>query len=150
MLLTIRTSDIIIWVCLETEERNSGAVARCLSIFHDFYSWTNFDVSTLPGSDRDVDAAARHITAMFSSCNDDPDKAVYHHFTTATDTANVQVVFHMVIDQIIKQNVAAVQLMWKSLEDRWDFCDSLHWDLDQITSGPFFYLFFYHVKFYLF
>ncbi|XP_008327788.1 guanine nucleotide binding protein (G protein) alpha v1 [Cynoglossus semilaevis] len=70
-----------------------------------------FYLSNYTGSDRDVDAAARHITAMFSSCNDDPDKAVYHHFTTATDTANVQVVFHMVIDQIIKQNVAAVQLM---------------------------------------
>lgn len=58
-----------------------------------------------------MDAAAHHITAMFSSCNGIPDKPVYHHYTTATDTANIQVVFDMVIDQIVKQNLAAVQLL---------------------------------------
>lgn len=64
-----------------------------------------------PGADGDVDAAAHHITAMFSSCNGIPDKPVYHHYTTATDTANIQVVFDMVIDQIVKENLAAVQLL---------------------------------------
>lgn len=63
------------------------------------------------GADVDVDAAAHHITAMFSSCNGSPDKLVYHHFTTATDTTNVQVVFHMVIDQVMKENLEAVQLL---------------------------------------
>lgn len=67
-----------------------------------------------------MDAAAHHITAMFSSCNNSPDKPVYHHFTTATDTTNIQMVFHMVIDPIIKENLAAVQLLWKSPED-WVF-----------------------------
>uniref|UniRef100_A0A3Q3N8Z6 Guanine nucleotide-binding protein G(o) subunit alpha-like n=1 Tax=Mastacembelus armatus TaxID=205130 RepID=A0A3Q3N8Z6_9TELE len=70
-----------------------------------------FYLSSYKGADVDVDAAARHITAMFSACNNNPDKTVYHHFTTATDTTNVQVVFQMVIDLIVKQNVAAVQLL---------------------------------------
>lgn len=64
-----------------------------------------------PGADYDVDAAAHHITAVFSACNGNVDKPVYHHFTTATDSACVQVVFHMVIDQIIKGNLAAFQLL---------------------------------------
>ncbi|XP_036945286.1 guanine nucleotide-binding protein G(o) subunit alpha-like isoform X1 [Acanthopagrus latus] len=70
-----------------------------------------FYLSGYKGADGDVDAAAHHITAMFSSCNDCPDKPVYHHFTTATDTANIQVVFDMVIDQIIRENLEAVQLL---------------------------------------
>eukprot|EP00064_Thunnus_orientalis_P000205 superscaffoldBa00000009_g205 len=64
-----------------------------------------------PGPDGDVDAAAHFITAMFSACNSRPDHPVFHHFTTATDTTNIQVVFQMVIDQIIKENLAAVQLL---------------------------------------
>ncbi|TKS91987.1 Guanine nucleotide-binding protein G(o) subunit alpha [Collichthys lucidus] len=70
-----------------------------------------FYLSSYKGADGDVDAAAHHITAMFSSCNSSADKPVYHHFTTATDTANIQDVLHMVIDQIIKENLAAVQLL---------------------------------------
>ncbi|XP_076609380.1 guanine nucleotide-binding protein G(o) subunit alpha-like [Chaetodon auriga] len=70
-----------------------------------------FYLSSYKGADGDVDAAAHHITAMFASCNSRPGKPVYHHFTTATDTANVQVVFHMVVEQIIKENLAAVQLL---------------------------------------
>lgn len=46
---------------------------------------------------------------MFSSCS--PDRPVYHHYTTATDTANVRLVFHMVVDQIGKDNLASVQLL---------------------------------------
>ncbi|CAN9505694.1 unnamed protein product [Ophioblennius macclurei] len=63
------------------------------------------------GPDGDVSAAALHITAMFSACQGDSNKPVYHHFTTATDTASMQEVFHMIIDQIIKENLAAVQLL---------------------------------------
>nr|XP_020476612.1 guanine nucleotide-binding protein G(o) subunit alpha-like isoform X2 [Monopterus albus] len=70
-----------------------------------------FYLPSYKGADVDVDAAAHHIAAMFSVCNRNPDKPVYHHFTTATDTANIQVVFHMVMDQIIKQNLAAIQLL---------------------------------------
>ncbi|XP_035510994.1 guanine nucleotide-binding protein G(o) subunit alpha-like [Morone saxatilis] len=70
-----------------------------------------FYLSSYEGEDCDVEAAAHHITDTFSSCNSGPDKPVYHHFTTATDTTNIQVVFHMVIDQIIKENLAAVQML---------------------------------------
>ncbi|XP_059205030.1 guanine nucleotide-binding protein G(o) subunit alpha-like isoform X1 [Centropristis striata] len=70
-----------------------------------------FYVSSYKGADGDVDAAAHHITAMFSSCNSSPNRPVYHHYATATDTANVQVVFHMVIDQVIKENLEDVQLL---------------------------------------
>ncbi|XP_058509811.1 guanine nucleotide-binding protein G(o) subunit alpha-like [Solea solea] len=70
-----------------------------------------FYLSNFTGADGDVDAAAHHITALFSSCNHSPDKPVYHHFTTATDTNNVQVVLHMFIDQIIKQNLGTVLLL---------------------------------------
>ncbi|KAM9745314.1 guanine nucleotide-binding protein G(o) subunit alpha-like [Menidia menidia] len=70
-----------------------------------------FYLPSYKGPDGDVDAAAHHITAMFSACNGSNTKPVYHHFTTATDTANIQLVFHMVIDQIIRDNLAAVQLL---------------------------------------
>ncbi|XP_067426748.1 guanine nucleotide-binding protein G(o) subunit alpha-like [Thunnus thynnus] len=70
-----------------------------------------FYLSSYEGPDGDVDAAAHFITAMFSACNSRPDHPVFHHFTTATDTTNIQVVFQMVIDQIIKENLAAVQLL---------------------------------------
>ncbi|XP_029997411.1 guanine nucleotide-binding protein G(o) subunit alpha-like [Sphaeramia orbicularis] len=70
-----------------------------------------FYLPSYQGADGDVEAAAHHITSMFSECNTNPDKPVYHHFTMATDTANIQVVFQMVIDQIVKENLAAFQLL---------------------------------------
>ncbi|KAI7790842.1 guanine nucleotide binding protein (G protein) alpha v1 [Triplophysa rosa] len=63
------------------------------------------------GADCDVDAAARFIAAMFISLNATPSKLIYHHFTTATDTSNVQVVFQVVMDTIIKENLEAVSLL---------------------------------------
>ncbi|XP_013885767.1 guanine nucleotide-binding protein G(o) subunit alpha isoform X2 [Austrofundulus limnaeus] len=63
------------------------------------------------GADDDVDAAAYHITAMFLVCNSVLDRPVYHHFTTATHTAGMKVVFHMLIQQIIKENLASVRLL---------------------------------------
>uniref|UniRef100_A0A672G5Q5 Guanine nucleotide-binding protein G(o) subunit alpha-like n=1 Tax=Salarias fasciatus TaxID=181472 RepID=A0A672G5Q5_SALFA len=69
------------------------------------------EVCLFKGADGDVSAAALHITAMFAACRDDSSKPVYHHFTTATDTASMQDVFHMTVDQIIRENLAAVQLL---------------------------------------
>ncbi|XP_015227656.1 PREDICTED: guanine nucleotide-binding protein G(o) subunit alpha-like [Cyprinodon variegatus] len=68
-------------------------------------------LSSYEGADCDVDAAAHHIAAMFSACNMDSSRPVYHHFTTATDTESMEAVFHMVIDQIIKENLASVQML---------------------------------------
>ncbi|CAL1601892.1 unnamed protein product [Knipowitschia caucasica] len=63
------------------------------------------------GADCDVDAAARFIAATFVSLNKTPNKLIYHHFTTATDTSNIQVVFQVVMDTIIKENLEAVSLL---------------------------------------
>lgn len=63
------------------------------------------------GADCDVDAAARFIASIFVSLNTTPSKLIYHHFTTATDTSNVQVVFQVVMDTIIKENLEAVSLL---------------------------------------
>lgn len=67
-----------------------------------------------PGADCDVDSAARFIAATFVSLNATPSKLIYHHFTTATDTSNIQVVFQVVMDMIIKENLEAVSLLWHS------------------------------------
>ncbi|TUK25539.1 Guanine nucleotide-binding protein G(o) subunit alpha [Bagarius yarrelli] len=63
------------------------------------------------GADCDVDSAARFIASMFVSQNVTPRKLIYHHFTTATDTSNVQVVFQVVMDTIMKENLEAVSLL---------------------------------------
>ncbi|KAM6972235.1 guanine nucleotide binding protein (G protein) alpha v1 isoform 2-T2 [Aplochiton taeniatus] len=63
------------------------------------------------GADYDVDAAARFIAATYVSLNTNPSKLIYHHFTTATDTSNVQIVFQVVMDTIIKENLEAVSLL---------------------------------------
>ncbi|KAK1802379.1 hypothetical protein P4O66_022047, partial [Electrophorus voltai] len=63
------------------------------------------------GADCDVDSAARFIAAMFVSQNTAPGKLIFHHFTTATDTSNVQVVFQVVMDTIIKENLEAISLL---------------------------------------
>ncbi|XP_076584018.1 guanine nucleotide binding protein (G protein) alpha v1 isoform X2 [Chaetodon auriga] len=63
------------------------------------------------GADCDVDSAARFIAATFVSLNSTPSKLIYHHFTTATDTSSIQVVFQVVMDTIIKENLEAVSLL---------------------------------------
>ncbi|XP_054635776.1 guanine nucleotide binding protein (G protein) alpha v1 isoform X1 [Dunckerocampus dactyliophorus] len=63
------------------------------------------------GADCDVDSAARFVAAVFVSLNTTPSRLIYHHFTTATDTSNIQVVFQVVMDTIIKENLEAVSLL---------------------------------------
>ncbi|XP_028978088.2 guanine nucleotide binding protein (G protein) alpha v1 [Esox lucius] len=63
------------------------------------------------GADCDVDTAARYIAGVFVSLNATPSKLIYHHFTTATDTSNIQVVFQVVMDTIVKENLEAVSLL---------------------------------------
>lgn len=41
--------------------------------------------------------------------------AIYHHFTNAVDTQNIQVVFNSVKDTILQRNLAALMLQWSSL-----------------------------------
>ncbi|XP_005801496.3 guanine nucleotide-binding protein G(o) subunit alpha-like isoform X1 [Xiphophorus maculatus] len=70
-----------------------------------------FYLSSYEGADCDVDAAAHHVVAVFSACNMALNRPVYHHFSTAIDSEIMKEVFHMVIDQIIKENLSAVQLL---------------------------------------
>lgn len=73
--------------------------------------WSLFPFFAHPGADCDVDSAARFIVDTFVSLNTTPNKLIYYHFTTATDTTNVQVVFQVVMDTIIKENLEAVSLL---------------------------------------
>ncbi|XP_005989105.1 guanine nucleotide binding protein (G protein) alpha v1 [Latimeria chalumnae] len=70
-----------------------------------------FYFSQYKGADCDVDSAARFLADLFLSLNRNPQKFIYHHFTTATDTSNVQIVFQVVMDTIIKENLEAVSLL---------------------------------------
>lgn len=55
--------------------------------------------------------AAEYIQVKFEDLNKQKDnKAIYTHFTCATDTENVQFVFDVVTDVIIKINLADVGL----------------------------------------
>ncbi|KAM9393658.1 guanine nucleotide-binding protein G(o) subunit alpha-like [Pholidichthys leucotaenia] len=68
-----------------------------------------FYISSYKGVDCDVDAAAQHVAAMFSVCS--PRKPIYQHFTTATDTTNIQIALDMVIHQLVKNNLETIQLL---------------------------------------
>ena len=57
------------------------------------------------GPDRDVESAAMYVQSLFLSLNRYPNKVIYPHFTTATDTTNIQVVFEVLVDTIIKENL---------------------------------------------
>jgi guanine nucleotide-binding protein subunit alpha len=63
------------------------------------------------GPERDVEAAAMFIQNLFMERNLNKSKIVYPHFTTATDTSNIRVVFKVVLDTIIRENLEAANLL---------------------------------------
>lgn len=63
------------------------------------------------GPDYDVDSGALFIQHRFQSRNRDPGKLVYPHFTTATDTSNVQVVFQVAMDTVLRGNLKTATLL---------------------------------------
>ncbi|KAL5018544.1 hypothetical protein ScPMuIL_004266 [Solemya velum] len=63
------------------------------------------------GPDNDVDSAARYIQHIFQMQNQSPPKVIYPHFTTATDTSNIQVVFQVVMDSILRDNLKAAAIL---------------------------------------
>ncbi|XP_053393377.1 guanine nucleotide-binding protein G(o) subunit alpha-like isoform X1 [Mercenaria mercenaria] len=63
------------------------------------------------GADKDVDSAARYIQHMFQEQNLLPGKVIYPHFTTATDTSNIQVVFQVVMDTILRENLRSASIL---------------------------------------
>ena len=58
------------------------------------------------GPDHDVSAAKEFIKGQFLACNM-KGRIVYPHFTTATDTNNVSVIFKVVLDTIVQQLIGS-------------------------------------------
>ena len=52
------------------------------------------------GPDHDVPAAQQFILDKFLDCNSQKDRLVYPHYTTATDTNNIKIVFKVVLETI--------------------------------------------------
>ncbi|KAH8365259.1 hypothetical protein KR084_006757 [Drosophila pseudotakahashii] len=63
------------------------------------------------GPKRDAQAAQYFILRMFLSVNPDPDKMVYPHFTVATNTENIELVFTAVKDTIMDLHLEKHNLM---------------------------------------
>ena len=63
------------------------------------------------GPDYDVDTGAMYIQHLYLSKVTHKGRVVYPHFTTATDTRNIQVVFRVVMDTIVRENLAAIQML---------------------------------------
>jgi guanine nucleotide-binding protein subunit alpha len=71
-------------------------------------SQSHYYIST--GKDYDVEAAAQYMKLLYLSSIPHHGRIVYPHFTTATDTSNVTVVFQAVMDTIIYGNLRHAQL----------------------------------------
>ncbi|KAI4900568.1 hypothetical protein NFI96_026758 [Prochilodus magdalenae] len=67
--------------------------------------------SNFKGPDFDVNAAARHVAALFVARCTTSGKLVYPHYTNATDTVTVRDVFSAVMNTISRQNLEAVSLL---------------------------------------
>ncbi|XP_013782173.1 guanine nucleotide-binding protein G(o) subunit alpha-like [Limulus polyphemus] len=68
-------------------------------------------VTDYKGPDYDVDSGALFVQHKFQAQNRHPNKVIYPHFTTATDTSNVQVVFQVVMDTVIRENLKSATLL---------------------------------------
>ena len=62
------------------------------------------------GPDHDVSAAKEFIMKKFLACNMNEARSIHVHFTTATDTSNIKVVFDIVLGLISQQNFADAEL----------------------------------------
>ena len=62
------------------------------------------------GPDHDVSAAKEFIKNQFLACNT-KERIIYPHFTTATDTSNVKMIFRVVLDTIVQQTFEDVDVM---------------------------------------
>ena len=53
------------------------------------------------GKDNDIDNALQYIMEIFVSCNQDINRQIYTHPTTATNSKNVKTVFHDVQHAVV-------------------------------------------------
>lgn len=65
----------------------------------------------LSGPDRDPKLAGEHIKTLFKDRNANKEKYIYPHFTTATDTSNIGVVFQVVLNAIIEDNLNKAHIL---------------------------------------
>ena len=63
------------------------------------------------GPDHDVPAAQQFILDQFLHCNSHNNRLVYSHYTTATDTNNIRIVFKVVLETILQKALEREQLM---------------------------------------
>lgn len=63
------------------------------------------------GEDNDVDHGALFLARKFEKLNENVNKQIFTHFTTAVDTANVQVVFQSVLDIVVRENLKRTTLL---------------------------------------
>jgi hypothetical protein len=65
------------------------------------------------GPDKDCDHSALFIQHKFHeiAADHNPNKEIYSHFTTATDTSNIQDVFRLVLETIIRENLRQTTLI---------------------------------------
>ena len=61
------------------------------------------------GPDHDVSAAKEFIKGQFLGCNT-KERMMYTHFTTATDTNNVKVVFKVVLDTVVQKLLGGIRV----------------------------------------
>lgn len=58
-----------------------------------------------PGNPRDLEDVQAFLVSMFNSVRQDKSQELYRHFTTATDTKNIKVVFNIVKDTILTRHI---------------------------------------------
>ena len=63
------------------------------------------------GPDHDVSAAKEFISSQFLACNSNRSRIIYPHFTTATDSNNIKVVFKVVLETIARESLTETQLI---------------------------------------
>jgi hypothetical protein len=59
----------------------------------------------------DYDAATQFIGKRFLGMNENPKKLLYIHFTCATDTHNIGIVFKAVKDIVLRQGLQTMGIM---------------------------------------
>nr|CAD7258765.1 unnamed protein product [Timema shepardi] len=86
-------------------------LVSCLDSRHSSGNTRGLTLSVLSGPDYDVDRGALFIQHKFALRNRNSSRALYPHFTTATDTSNIQVVFQAVMDTVVRDNLHQVTLL---------------------------------------
>lgn len=63
------------------------------------------------GPKQDYFAAQEFILKKYLKENTNPDRTIYSHFTTATDTENIKLIFYAVKDTILQNALEAVRIV---------------------------------------